>query len=170
MIRCNSSCSRMLASLEMRTEGWIAGLQLAALSLQSQADPAAFIATFSGNDRFIADYLFEEIWRHQTEDVRQFLLQTSILEKLSGLLCDAVQESSGSQEMLEMLEARQLFTAPLDHQRHWFRYHTLFKEMLNQRLAADSARDAATPAPGCQPLVRTGRPDGGCYPAQPESR
>ncbi len=123
------------ASLEMRTEGWIAGLQLAALSLQSQADPAAFIAAFSGNDRFIADYLFEEIWRHQTEGVRQFLLQTSILEQLSGLLCDAVLEAGGGQAMLEMLEARQLFTAPLDHQRHWFRYHTLFKEMLYQRLA-----------------------------------
>ncbi|MCB0213271.1 MAG: hypothetical protein KDJ52_28270 [Anaerolineae bacterium] len=117
-------------ALEMRTEGWIAGLQLAALSLQNQADKGAFIRTFSGLDRDINDYLLEEVLHHQPAEVRHFLLATAVVDRLCGSLADALLEQSGSQTMLEQLDRRQLFIVPLDRHRHWYRYHALFADLL----------------------------------------
>ena len=119
-----------VAALEQRTEGWIAGLQLAALSLQGREDTADFVAAFSGGDRYIVDYLLEEVLQRQSDRVRHFLLQTAVLERLSGSLCDAVTDQTGGQEMLEMLERGNLFIIPLDNQRQWYRYHHLFADVL----------------------------------------
>lgn len=123
------------AALDSRTEGWIAGLQLAALSLKSQPDPSAFIAAFAGIDRHIEDFLFEEVLQHQPEDVREFLLVTSVVDALCGDLCDALTESAGGQAMLDRLDAAQLFISPLDHQRQWYRYHPLFGDLLRREMA-----------------------------------
>jgi LuxR family maltose regulon positive regulatory protein len=123
-----------LAALETRTEGWAAGLQLAALSLRGQADVAAFVATFSGSHRYVLDYLTEEVLERQTEQVRGFLLETSVLERLSGELCDAVTGRSDGQAMLEAVEAAGLFLVPLDEVRGWWRYHHLFADLLRTRL------------------------------------
>jgi LuxR family maltose regulon positive regulatory protein len=126
-----------VAALETRTEGWIAGLQLAALSLQADpADAAGFIANFSGSHRFVLDYLVEEVLRRQPEKVHRFLLHTAILDRLSGPLCDAIMgAAAGSgQEMLEQLERANLFLLPLDNERRWYRYHHLFADLLRQRL------------------------------------
>ncbi|GAB4508289.1 MAG: LuxR C-terminal-related transcriptional regulator [Anaerolineae bacterium] len=119
-----------VAALERRTEGWIAGLQLAALSMQGRADSTAFIDMFTGSHRFVVDYLVEEVLRRQPEPIRRFLLHTSILERLNGALCDAVTEGHGSQKMLETLERGNLFVVPLDSTRDWYRYHHLFAEAL----------------------------------------
>ncbi|MEO1387194.1 MAG: LuxR C-terminal-related transcriptional regulator [Cyanobacteria bacterium J06634_6] len=119
-----------VSALEQRTEGWIAGLQLAALSLQGREDVADFVAAFSGDDRYIVDYLLEEVLQRQPEHVRRFLLETAILERLSGSLCDAVTEQNGGQGMLETLERGNLFIIPLDNKRQWYRYHHLFAEVL----------------------------------------
>ena len=119
-----------VAALEQRTEGWIAGLQLAALSLQGREDISEFVAAFSGDDRYIVDYLLEEVLQRQPEHVRHFLLQTAILERLSGALCDAVTDQAGSQAMLETLERGNLFIIPLDNKRQWYRYHHLFADVL----------------------------------------
>ncbi|MCC9077601.1 LuxR C-terminal-related transcriptional regulator [Litorilinea aerophila] len=119
-----------VAALEARTEGWIAGLQLAALSLQGRADPSGFIQTFTGSHRFVLDYLVEEVLQRQPESIRTFLLQTAILDRLCGPLCDAVTGQEGGQEMLETLERGNLFVVPLDDERRWYRYHHLFAEML----------------------------------------
>jgi LuxR family transcriptional regulator, maltose regulon positive regulatory protein len=127
-----------VAALERRTEGWIAGLQLAGLSLQGQPDAARFIASFSGSHRFVLDYLVEEVLQRQPERIQRFLLQTSILERLCGSLGDAVLgEPAGSgsgQATLEYLEHANLFLIPLDHERQWYRYHHLFAELLRKRL------------------------------------
>jgi LuxR family transcriptional regulator, maltose regulon positive regulatory protein len=123
-----------VAALGDRTEGWIAALQLAALSLQGRSDASAFIAGFAGDDRFVVDYLVEEVLQRQPDDVRDFLLQTSILGRLSGDLCDAVTGVPGSAARLEALERANLFLVPLDDQREWYRYHHLFAEMLRARL------------------------------------
>jgi LuxR family transcriptional regulator, maltose regulon positive regulatory protein len=147
-----------VAALETRTEGWIAGLQLAALSLQGVSDRSRFIEVFSGSNRYIVDYLVEEVLRQQPEEVRTFLLQTSILGQLCGSLCDAVlgigeggleTGSSGvlpspqspvsdsqaySQHILEQLERANLFLVPLDDERKWYRYHQLFADVLRTRL------------------------------------
>jgi len=123
-----------VAALGERTEGWIAALQLAALSLQGRSDASAFIAGFAGDDRFVVDYLVEEVLHRQPDDVRDFLLQTSILGRLSGDLCDAVTGVPGSTARLEALERANLFLVPLDDQREWYRYHHLFGEMLRARL------------------------------------
>lgn len=123
-----------IATIERRTEGWVAGLQLAALSLQGRADIATFLASFTGSHRFILDYLSEEVLSRQPERVLSFLLQTSVLERLSGPLCDAVTEQEGSQFMLEALERANLFVASLDEERHWYRYHHLFADLLKRRL------------------------------------
>jgi len=123
-----------IATLESRTEGWIAGLQLAALSLQGRADVSAFLAAFSGSHRYVLDYLSAEVLARQPAPVQQFLLHTCLLERLSGPLCDAVREQEGSQAMLEALERANLFVVALDEERHWYRYHHLFAEVLRSHL------------------------------------
>ncbi len=123
-----------IAVLEERTEGWIAGLQMAAISMQGREKVAGLIQGFAGTHRFIMDYLLEEVLAHEPEGVQAFLLQTSILTRLTGPLCDAVIDGSGSQEMLERLEQRNLFLVPLDDERRWYRYHHLFADLLQARL------------------------------------
>jgi LuxR family maltose regulon positive regulatory protein len=122
------------AILENRTEGWIAGLQMAALSLRGQKNAESFIREFAGTNRFIMDFMMEEVLAHETEEVKSFLLQTSVLSRLSGPLCDAVTGTSTSQTMLEQLERRNLFLIPLDGERRWYRYHHLFADLLQARL------------------------------------
>jgi LuxR family maltose regulon positive regulatory protein len=117
-----------------RTEGWIAALQLAALSMQGRDDAAAFIAGFAGDDRYVVDYLVEEVLERQPHEVRTFLLETSILSRLTGDLCDAVTGTIGSAATLQALERANLFLVPLDDHREWYRYHHLFAEMLGGRL------------------------------------
>ncbi len=126
--------ARDLAALEERTEGWIAALQLAALSIQGRDDVAGFIAGFAGDDRYIVDYLVEEVLQRQPDHVRGFLQQTSILDRLSGPLCDAVNGEHGGKAMLEALERGNLFVVPLDDRRQWYRYHHLFAEVLRARM------------------------------------
>ena len=124
-----------VAALEARTEGWIAALQLAALSMQGRDDVAAFIAGFAGDDRYVVDYLVEEVLQRQPDRVQAFLLQTSILDRLSGPLCDAVTGQGGGKAMLEALDRGNLFLVPLDDRRRWYRYHHLFADVLQARLA-----------------------------------
>jgi LuxR family maltose regulon positive regulatory protein len=128
--------ARDVAALEERTEGWIAALQLAALSMQGRSDITGFIASFAGDDRYIVDYLVEEVLQRQPDTVRSFLRDTSILDRLSGPLCDAVtgQDSGPGKAMLEALERANLFVVPLDDRRHWYRYHHLFADVLRARL------------------------------------
>ncbi|MDQ3910376.1 MAG: LuxR C-terminal-related transcriptional regulator [Actinomycetota bacterium] len=121
-------------ALEERTEGWITGLQLAALSMRGRQDISGFIAALKGSSRYVLDYLAEEVLRRQPEDIGVFLLQTSILDRLSGPLCDAVTDRADGQEMLERLERANLFTISLDDERRWYRYHHLFAEFLRDRL------------------------------------
>ena len=123
-----------VAALESRTEGWVAALQLAALSMQGRDDPAAFIADFAGDDRFVVDYLAEEVLDRQPEDVRRFLLRTSILERFTSGLCDAVTAETGGKAMLEQLDRANLFLVPLDDRRNWYRYDHLFADVLRARL------------------------------------
>ena len=120
--------------LETRTEGWIAGLQLAALSLHGRKDPSNFLKTFKGDHRYIADYLTEEVLNRQPDQLRNFLLQTSILERLSASLCDAVTGQDNSRQVLNTLENANMFVIPLDEERCWYRYHHLFADLLEQRL------------------------------------
>ncbi len=126
-----------VAALSARTEGWIASLQLAALSLRDRDDPSGFIAGFAGDDRYVVDYLVEEVLDLQPAEVRAFLLDTAILERLSGPLCDAVNATIGGAKMLESLERRNLFVVPLDDQRRWYRYHHLFADVLRSHLFAE---------------------------------
>jgi LuxR family transcriptional regulator, maltose regulon positive regulatory protein len=123
-----------ITALETRTEGWIAGLQLAALSMQGREDISHFMQAFTGTHRFVVDYLTQEVLTLQPEDVQRFLLQTAILERLCGSLCEAVVGEPEGQAMLERLEQANLFLLPLDDERQWYRYHQLFAEMLRQRL------------------------------------
>ena len=123
-----------VAALEGRTEGWIAALQLAALSMQGREDTAAFIGGFAGDDRYIVDFLAEEVLQRQPGHVQQFLLQTCILDRLSGPLCDAVTGQEGGKAMLAALERGNLFLVPLDDRRRWYRYHQLFADVLHARL------------------------------------
>ena len=123
-----------VAALEARTEGWIAALQLAALSMQGRDDVAGFIAGFAGDDRYVVDYLVEEVLQRQPDRVQAFLLQTSILGRLSGPLCDAVTGQGGGKAMLEALDRGNLFLVPLDDRRRWYRYHHLFADVLQARL------------------------------------
>ena len=129
-----------VAALEGRTEGWIAALQLAALSMQGRDDVAGFIAGFAGDDRYIVDYLVGEVLQRQPEPVRSFLLHTSILSGLNGSLCDAVTGHDGGRAMLEALDRGNLFLVPLDDRRLWYRYHHLFADVLRARLL-DEQRD-----------------------------
>jgi LuxR family maltose regulon positive regulatory protein len=128
-----------IAALEERTEGWIAALQLAALSIEGRDDPSAFIAGFAGDDRFVVDYLVEEVLQRQADEVRTFLLGTCILDRLTGPLCEAVTGTTGGRAMLEALDRDNLFLIPLDARREWFRYHHLFAEVLRARLADERA-------------------------------
>jgi LuxR family transcriptional regulator, maltose regulon positive regulatory protein len=123
-----------VAALVTRTEGWAAGLQLAALSLRGQSDAAGFMASFSGSHRYVLDFLSEEVLDRQPEPVREFLLETSVLERLSGPLCDAVTGRTDSQQLLEQVERANLFLVPLDEQRRWWRFHHLFADLLRARL------------------------------------
>jgi LuxR family maltose regulon positive regulatory protein len=125
-----------IAALETRTEGWIAGLQLAALSLRERPDVSEFIEAFTGSNRFVIDYLLEEVLDRAPAEVRAFLSQTAILSRLSGPLCDAVTQGSGSTEMLAALERANIFVVPLDDHRQWYRYHHLFADVLRARLTA----------------------------------
>ena len=123
-----------VSTLEGRTEGWVAALQLAALSLQGREDLSGFIDGFAGNDRHVVDYLVEEVVHRQPEVVRDFLLRTSVLPRLSGSLTDAVTGRTDGRAMLEALDRDNLFLVPLDDQRRWYRYHHLFADMLQARL------------------------------------
>ena len=123
-----------VATLEDRTEGWAAALQLAALSLRNRADPSRFIAGFAGEDRFVVDYLADEVLDRQPPEVRRFLLETAVLERLTAPLCDALTGRSNGRTMLETLERQNLFLVPLDDIRQWYRYHHLFADVLRARL------------------------------------
>ncbi len=123
-----------VAALQERTEGWAAGVQLAALSLRGHADPAGFVAAFSGSHRFVLDYLTQEVLARQPEPLVGFLLETSVLERLCGPLCDAVCGRTDSQQLLEAIERANLFLVPLDEVRGWYRYHHLFADLLRARL------------------------------------
>ncbi len=120
--------------LETRTEGWIAGLQLAAISMQGQVDASKSIESFSGSNRLVLDYLIEEVLNLQSEEIEAFLLKTSVLNRLIGPLCDALTELEDGQAILERLDHANLFIIPLDSERQWYRYHHLFADLLNQRL------------------------------------
>src|SRR5215472_3338797 len=124
-------------ALVTRTEGWAAGLQLAGLSLRGHTDAAGFVTAFSGSHRFVLDYLADEVLDGQPGQVRAFLLETSVLDRLSGELCDAVTGRTGSQAMLQDIERAGLFLVPLDEVRGWWRYHHLFADLLRSRLQAE---------------------------------
>ena len=126
-----------ISALEARTEGWIAGLQLAALSMQGHQDVSGFIQAFDGDHRYIVDYLVEEVLRRQPETVRSFLLQTSILDRLNGPLCDAVTRLPGGKARLETLQRGNFFLIPLDDKSHWYRYHHLFADVLRMHLMTE---------------------------------
>ena len=132
-----------IAALERRTEGWIAGLQLAALSMRDRRDVSGFVRAFSGSHRDVLDYLAEEVLERQPESIRRFLLDTSVLDYLSGSLCDAVTGGSDGQLMLERLERDNLFVVALDEERHWYRYHHLFTDFLRTRLERESPERAS---------------------------
>jgi LuxR family transcriptional regulator, maltose regulon positive regulatory protein len=123
-----------VSALEARTEGWIAALQLAALSMQGRDDVAGFISGFTGDDRYVVDYLVEEVLQRQPDRVQTFLLQTSVLDRLCGPLCDAVTGRRDGKAVLAELDRGNLFLVPLDDRRHWYRYHRLFADVLNARL------------------------------------
>src|SRR5213082_3355089 len=130
-----------ITALEARTEGWIAGLQLAALSMQGHQDTTSFIKSFTGSHHFVLDYLVEEVLQQQPASIQAFLLRTSILDRLCGSLCDAVllNPSVSGQATLEYIEHANLFLVPLDDERRWYRYHQLFADLLRQRLHQRSA-------------------------------
>ncbi|MCD9024767.1 LuxR C-terminal-related transcriptional regulator [Cohnella silvisoli] len=136
--------SEEIARLEARTEGWIAGLQLAAISMQGHDDAAGFIETFTGSHGFVLDYLVEEVLQQQSERVQTFLLGTSILDRICGPLSDAVLRlvpPSSGQETLEEIERANLFIVPLDNERRWYRYHHLFADLLRHRLDRSTAAE-----------------------------
>ena len=133
-----------IAALEARTEGWIAGLQLAALSLRGHQDVHGFIRAFAGDHRYIADYLVDEVLQRQSTPVRTFLLQTAILDRLYGPLCDAVTGQEDGDKWLEFLERGNFFVVPLDDQRQWYRYHHLFADVLRAHLQAEQSEQVAT--------------------------
>lgn len=132
-----------IIALENRTEGWIAGLQLAALSMQGQQDVAGFIRAFAGDNRYIVDYLIEEVLHRQPESVRSFLLHTAILERLNGGLCDAVTGQPGGKERLALLQRGNFFLIPLDDKGHWYRYHHLFADVLAMYLTTEQPDQVA---------------------------
>jgi LuxR family maltose regulon positive regulatory protein len=123
-----------IAALETRTEGWITGLQMAAISMQGSKDVEGFIKSFAGSHRYVLDYLLEEVLEQQTKEIQTFLLKTAVLERLTGSLCDAVTGQENGQETLELLDHSNLFIIPLDNERRWYRYHHLFADLLRKRL------------------------------------
>jgi LuxR family maltose regulon positive regulatory protein len=129
-----------VAALVSRTEGWIAGLQMAAVSMQGREDATGFIQAFTGSNRYVLDYLVEEVLQRQSENIQTFLFQTAILDRLTGSLCDAVTGREDGQSTLERLERANLFIMPLDNERRWYRYHRLFAELLRQRLGQALSR------------------------------
>jgi len=133
-----------ITALETRTEGWIAGLQLAALSLQGRTDADSFIRTFAGSDRFVLDYLVEEVLQRQPQRTRTFLLQTAILDTLCGALCDAVTGQKQGKATLERFERDNLFVVPLDDRRQWYRYHHLFADVLQAHLLEEQPDELPT--------------------------
>jgi len=135
--------AQQVQSLEGRTEGWITGLRLAAASLRGVQDVQRFVTAFSGAHDHVADYLTDEVLARQPQALRRFLLQTSILERLSGMLCAAVTGEPDAPELLESLREANLFLVPLDHQREWYRYHALFADLLSKRLAQASGYEVA---------------------------
>ena len=146
-----------IAALETRTEGWIAGLQLAALSMQGLEDTASFIESFTGSHYFVLDYLIEEVLDRQPAGIQAFLLRTSILDRMCGPLCDAVLQEDGDlqnvpagagRETLRHLERANLFVIPLDNERRWYRYHHLFGDLLRQRLLQSTSSSAGDPGQG----------------------
>jgi LuxR family maltose regulon positive regulatory protein len=130
-----------IAALETRTEGWIAGLQVAAMAMQGRDDVAGFVRAFAGSHRHILGYLTEEVYLRQPEPVRDFLLRTSILNRLSGPLCDALTGQHSGQQTLEQLETANLFVVPLDDEQHWYRYHPLFGDVLRAKLRRERSAD-----------------------------
>ena len=135
-----SLTEQAVTALAARTEGWITGLQMAALSMQGQNDVESFLAAFTGSHRYVLDYLMEEVWQRQPPEIQQFLLQTAVLDELCADLCDAVLQAAfpipkpQSQEILEYLDRTNLFIIPLDEGRQWYRYHHLYADLLQQRL------------------------------------
>ena len=129
--------AEQVGALEQRTEGWIAALQLAALSLRGRADVGGFIAAFDGDDRYVVDYLVDEVLNDQPEPVRRFLSRSAVLDRLTGPLCDAVTGDHDGREMLTALERANLFVVPLDDRREWYRFHHLFADVLRARLLAE---------------------------------
>jgi len=125
--------------LQARTEGWIVGLQLAALSLRSSEDMHAFVQSFNGSHRYVLDYLMDEVLQAQPEEVQDFLLHTAVLDRLSAPLCDAVASRQDSEHLLQWLDHANLFVVPLDASRQWYRYHRLFADLLRHRLAHQGA-------------------------------
>lgn len=123
-----------VCSLETITEGWIAGLQLSALSMQGREDISGFIHDLKGDNRYILDYLMEEVLKIQTDDIREFLIQTSVLEQMSAPLCNKILNRNDSRLILEILDKNNMFIVPLDDERHWYRYHHLFADLLKHRL------------------------------------
>ena len=146
-----------VAALAERTEGWAVGLQLAGLSLRGHHDAAGFVAAFSGSHRHILDYLAQEVLDRQPQDMRAFLLETSVLDRLSGEVCDAVIGRAGSQAMLEAVDRAGLFLTPLDEVRGWWRYHHLFADLLRARLEQDQ------PGAPCTVRRRPGSRPAGWY-------
>jgi LuxR family maltose regulon positive regulatory protein len=149
-----------IAALERRTEGWIAGLQLASLALQGRSmqgrkDATSLVKSFTGSHRYVLDYLVEEVLEQQSESVQTFLLQTAVLDRMTGSLCDGLTGQENGQATLEMLERANLFIVPLDDERRWYRYHHLFADLLRQRLH----RSAALSPPLCLPSLE-GHPMG----------
>ena len=132
-----------VAALETRTEGWVAALQLAALSLQGRDDPARFIDGFAGDDRFVVDYLADEVLDRQPDHLRRFLLESSVLDRMTGPLCDAVTGRTDGRATLAALERQNLFVVPLDDNRRWYRYHHLFAEVLRARLLDERPGEVA---------------------------
>lgn len=135
--------SEQVAALDERVEGWIAGLQMAAISMRGREDVDSFIRAFAGTNRFIMDFMLEEVLAREPEEIQAFLLQTAILNRLTGSLCDAVTGTSGGQAMLERLERRNLFVVPLDDDRRWYRYHHLLADLLQARLYQSGPDPAA---------------------------
>jgi LuxR family maltose regulon positive regulatory protein len=127
-----------VVALNRRTEGWIAGLQMAALSMRGRDDVSGFIQAFTGSHRYILDYLTEEVLNQQSEEIQVFLMQTSILDRFTGPLCNIVTGQTDGRSTLEVLEAANLFVIPLDEERLWYRYHPLFADLLRQRLQRES--------------------------------
>jgi LuxR family maltose regulon positive regulatory protein len=136
--------AEQIASLNAHTEGWVVGLKMAALSMRGQKDTQAFISGFTGSQRYVMDYLVEEVLRRQKEDVRDFLLKTSILERMTATLCDFLTGGSRSRDTLAELDRANLFLVPLDDRRQWYRYHHLFAELLRHQLkTGQSAQEEA---------------------------